>query len=52
MTRETPVPSALLEFLFLTNDDDAKVLLDNRSHVLMAQHVATAIDTFMRERGR
>ena len=40
----------LLEFLFLTNDDDAKVLVDNRAHVLLANHVAAAIDTFMRTR--
>lgn len=51
VTRETPVPAALLEFLFLTNDDDARVLVDDRAHVLMAQHVADAIDAFMRERG-
>lgn len=50
VTRETPTPAALLEFLFLTNDDDAKVLLDDRAHVLMAQHVAAALDTFMQER--
>ena len=50
VTRETPTPAALLEFLFLTNDDDAKVLLDDRAHVLLAQHVATALDTFMKER--
>ena len=30
VTRETPVPAALLEFLFLSNDDDAKVLVDDR----------------------
>jgi N-acetylmuramoyl-L-alanine amidase len=50
VTRESPVPAALLEFLFLTNDDDAKVLLDDQSHVLMAKHVAAAIDQFMQER--
>jgi N-acetylmuramoyl-L-alanine amidase len=50
VTRETTVPAALLEFLFLTNDDDAGVLLDMRAHVLMARHVADAIDAFMRER--
>ena len=44
------MPAALLEFLFLTNDDDARVLVDDRSHVLMAQHVAAAIDRFMQER--
>lgn len=50
VTRETPVPAALLEFLFLTNDDDARVLLDDRAHVLMARRVADAIDAFMNER--
>lgn len=50
VTRETPTPAALLEFLFLSNNDDAKVLLDDRSHVLMARHVADAIDQFMRDR--
>ncbi len=50
VTRETPVPAALLEFLFLSNDDDARVLLDDRSHVLMAKYVAAAIDRFMLER--
>jgi N-acetylmuramoyl-L-alanine amidase len=50
VTRETPTPAALLEFLFLTNDDDAKVLLDDRVHVLLAKHVAAALDTFMQER--
>jgi N-acetylmuramoyl-L-alanine amidase len=50
VTRETPVPAALLEFLFLSNADDARVLIDDRSHVLMAKHVAHAIDVFMAER--
>ncbi len=50
VTRETTVPAALLEFLFLTNDPDARVLVDMRAHVLMARHVANAIDGFMRER--
>ena len=50
VTREAPTPAALLEFLFLSNNDDAKVLLDDRSHVLMAKHVAAAIDQFMQER--
>lgn len=50
VTRETTVPAALLEFLFLTNDSDAHVLLDMRAHVIMARHVADAIDTFMREK--
>ncbi|TAK65647.1 MAG: hypothetical protein EPO22_04590, partial [Dehalococcoidia bacterium] len=51
VTRETTVPAALLEFLFLSNDDDARVLVDMRAHVLMARHVADAIDGFMRSRG-
>lgn len=50
VTRETPVPAALLEFLFLSNDDDARVLVDDRAHVLMAEHVAAALDRFLRER--
>jgi N-acetylmuramoyl-L-alanine amidase len=50
VTRETPVPAALLEFLFLSNNDDAGILVDDRSHVLLAKHVAEAIDRFMRER--
>ena len=47
VTRETPVPAALLEFLFLSNDEDARVLVDDRAHVLMAKHVAAAIDAFV-----
>jgi N-acetylmuramoyl-L-alanine amidase len=50
VTRESPVPAALLEFLFLTNDDDARVLLDHRAHEILATHVADAIDVFMRDR--
>lgn len=50
VTRETAVPAALLEFLFLSNDADAAVLVNRRSHELMAKHVAEAIDVFMRER--
>lgn len=50
VTRETEVPAALLEFLFLSNDADASVLVDPRSHELLARHVAAAIDVFMRER--
>jgi N-acetylmuramoyl-L-alanine amidase len=47
VTRETVVPSALLEFLFLTNDDDARVLADDRSHQILARYVAVAIDRFL-----
>ncbi len=50
VTRKTPVPAALLEFLFLTNDDDARVLVDDRAHVLLADHVAAAIDRFVTAR--
>jgi N-acetylmuramoyl-L-alanine amidase len=50
VTRESHVPAALLEFLFLSNDADAAVLVDDRSHVLMAKHVASAIDRFLEER--
>jgi N-acetylmuramoyl-L-alanine amidase len=52
VTRETAIPSALLEFLFLSNDQDAAVLVDPRSHELMAKHVAAAIDAFLQERSR
>lgn len=48
VTRETQVPAALLEFLFLSNDQDAAVLVDDRAHVLMAKYVAAAIDAFLR----
>jgi N-acetylmuramoyl-L-alanine amidase len=51
VTRETTVPAALLEFLFLSNDADAAVLVEHRSHELLAKHVARAIDIFMSERG-
>jgi N-acetylmuramoyl-L-alanine amidase len=50
VTRETPVPAALLEFLFLSNDDDARVLVDDPAHVIMARHVAGALDAFLRGR--
>jgi len=51
VTRETEVPAALMEFLFLTNAEDARVLADPRSHEILARHVARAIDRFMIERG-
>lgn len=50
VTREAPVPAALIEFLFLSNDQDAAALVDPRSHPLMAKHVAQAIDEFMQDR--
>jgi N-acetylmuramoyl-L-alanine amidase len=51
VTRETQVPAALIEFLFLSNDADARVLVDDRVHVLLAKHLAAAIDDFLKERG-
>jgi N-acetylmuramoyl-L-alanine amidase len=50
VTRENTIPSALIEFLFLSNDDDARVLADDRSHVLLAKHVAQALDEFLTSR--
>lgn len=49
-TRETPMPAALLEFLFLSNDRDAAALVDPRSHPLMANHAAAAIDAVLQDR--
>ncbi len=51
VTRETPVPAALLEFLFLSNAADAQVLIDPRAHELLADHLVRALDEFMQERG-
>jgi N-acetylmuramoyl-L-alanine amidase len=51
VTRENTIPSALLEFLFLSNDDDARVLADRESHVILARHVAKALDEFLSSRG-
>ena len=48
VTREAPVPAALIEFLFFSNSDDARVLLDDRAHEILARHVADAIDLFVR----
>lgn len=50
VTRETSVPAALLEFLFLSNEDDGRVLRDDRSHVILAKHLARAIDEFLASR--
>jgi N-acetylmuramoyl-L-alanine amidase len=50
VTRENEVPAALIEFLFLSNDADARVLIDDRAHQLLADHTAAAIDAFMRDR--
>lgn len=52
VTRENTIPSALLEYLFLSNDDDARVLADDRSHVVLARHVAEALDSFLTDRSR
>ena len=49
VTREAPMPSALTEFLFLSNDEDATVLNDDRSLQLLAKHLAIAIDAFVAE---
>jgi N-acetylmuramoyl-L-alanine amidase len=49
VTREAPVPSALIEFLFLSNEQDGEILRDDRVHVVLADHMATAIDSFMRD---
>jgi N-acetylmuramoyl-L-alanine amidase len=49
VTREAPMPSALTEFLFLSNDEDATVLNDDRSLQLLAKYLAIAIDTFVAE---
>lgn len=50
VTRENTIPSALLEFLFLSNDDDARVLADDRSHVMLAHDIALALDAFLTDR--
>lgn len=47
VTRETTVPSALMEYLFLSNDDDARVLADDRAHEVLARHIAAALDRFL-----
>ena len=47
VTREAGMPSALTEFLFLSNDQDATVLNDDRSLQLLSKHLAEAIDTFV-----
>jgi N-acetylmuramoyl-L-alanine amidase len=52
VTREAPVPAALLEFLFLSNDADATVLVDPAAHEVMARYVARAIDAFLQARTR
>ena len=48
VTREAPVPASLIEFLFFSNAEDARVLLDDAAHEILARHVADAIDLFMR----
>jgi len=49
VTREAGMPSALTEFLFLSNEADARVLADDRSLQILARRLAGAIDTFMTE---
>ncbi len=51
VTREVQMPAVLSETLFLTNDADAAVLKDPAARKAVADRVAQAIDTFLRERG-
>ncbi len=51
VTREVQMPAVLTEILFLTNDADAAVLKDPVAREAVADRVAQAIDTFLRERG-
>jgi N-acetylmuramoyl-L-alanine amidase len=51
VTREVQMPAVLTEILFLTNDADAAVLKDPAAREAVADRVAQAIDTFLRERG-
>ncbi|HWQ27404.1 MAG TPA: N-acetylmuramoyl-L-alanine amidase, partial [Dehalococcoidia bacterium] len=51
VTRESPAPSALVELLFMTNDDDARVLADERARRLVGRGIARAIDQFLVDRG-
>jgi N-acetylmuramoyl-L-alanine amidase len=51
VTREVQMPAVLTETLFLTNDADAAVLKDPAAREAVADRVAQAIDTFLRERG-
>jgi N-acetylmuramoyl-L-alanine amidase len=49
VTREVQMPAVLTEILFLTNDADAAVLKDPLAREAVADRVAQAIDTFLRE---
>jgi N-acetylmuramoyl-L-alanine amidase len=51
VTREAPAPSALVELLFMTNDDDARVLADERARRLVGRGIARAVDQFLVDRG-
>jgi N-acetylmuramoyl-L-alanine amidase len=50
VTREARMPAILTELLFLTNDEDAAVLKDERAREAMARSMAEAIDTFFQRR--
>ena len=50
VTREVQMPAVLTEILFLTNDADAAVLKDPLAREAVADRIAQAIDTFLRER--
>ncbi len=50
VTREAPAPAALVELLFMTNDDDAGVLRDDRARQDVARGLARAIDQFELDR--
>lgn len=51
VTREASAPSALVELLFMTNDDDARVLADDRARRLAGRGIARAIDQFLVDQG-
>jgi N-acetylmuramoyl-L-alanine amidase len=50
VTREARMPAVLTEILFLTNDEDAAVLRDERSREAVARSMAEAIHTFFETR--
>lgn len=50
VTREARMPAILTELLFLTNDEDAAVLKDERAREAMARSMVEAIDTFFQRR--
>ncbi len=51
VTRESPMPSALVELLFVTNDDDARVLKDDRARQVVGRGLARAVDQFLADYG-